>query len=98
MWTAYFALLQGRTGRTIGKRLFGLRVVGEDGAAPGFVRALIRSLLFVVDGFPYFIPNLVGLVSVACTPRRQRVGDLAARTFVVRAAGHETPRATSASG
>ncbi len=40
----YFAILEGRTGRTIGKRLMGLTVVNRQGERPGFLRALLRSL------------------------------------------------------
>jgi uncharacterized RDD family membrane protein YckC len=50
-------------------------------ASPG--RHLARTLLWVVDGFPYFIPGAVGLLCIAATPTRQRVGDIAAQTIVV---------------
>ncbi len=38
-------LLVGTAGSTIGHRLLGMRVERADGGAPGFVAALIRSVL-----------------------------------------------------
>ncbi|MCH2180386.1 MAG: protein kinase [Mariniblastus sp.] len=48
MLVLYFAILEGRTGRTIGKRLMGLTVVNGQGQRPGLWRALLRS--FAVPG------------------------------------------------
>ena len=81
---SYFILLEWLwQGQTIGKRLFGLRVIRDDGAPAGFIAVLIRNLLRVID----FLPALygVGLVSVIVTSRSQRLGDIAAGTYVVRA-------------
>jgi uncharacterized RDD family membrane protein YckC len=79
---AYYALMEGYRGQTVGKMLFGIRVVREDGGGvPGFKAALVRSLLRVVDGlFGY----LVGFVAVLASEKNQRLGDMAARTLVVR--------------
>ena len=78
---AYYALMEGYRGQTVGKMLFGIRVVREDGGVPGFKAALVRSLLRVVDGlFGY----LVGFVAVLASEKNQRLGDMAARTLVVR--------------
>ena len=78
---AYYALLEGYRGQTVGKMLFGIKVVREEGGVPGFKAALIRSLLRVVDGlFGY----LVGFVAVLASEKNQRLGDMAARTLVVR--------------
>jgi uncharacterized RDD family membrane protein YckC len=76
-----FSALEGSSGRTPGKWLLGIRVVGTDLAPCGFGRALVRNLLKVVDGFFNF---LIGLLLVALTENWQRLGDLAARTVVVR--------------
>lgn len=86
LWTAVYVVLQGRSGQTPGKRLLGLRVVDEHGRPPGPGKAAVRSLLWIVDAFPYFIPWLTGfLVAQGDRERRQRLGDRAARTSVVRA-------------
>jgi uncharacterized RDD family membrane protein YckC len=79
----YYTLMEGMTGRTVGKMVTGIRVVDEaTGAPPGFGKALVRTLLRIVDGlFAY----LVGFIFVLASPQRKRLGDLAAKTLVVRA-------------
>jgi uncharacterized RDD family membrane protein YckC len=79
----YFWLSQAIWGRTVGMRAFGLRVVTLDGRKPGAPAALVRTLLLAVDWLPALFA--VGALSIWLTPRRQRLGDLAARTVVVRA-------------
>jgi len=76
-----FAYTEGRFGRTPGKWLLGIRVLGTDLRPCGFWRALIRNLLKFVDGFFNF---MIGVLVAALTEHWQRVGDLAARTVVVR--------------
>jgi hypothetical protein len=46
--TAYFAFLEGRFGRSVGKALCGLRVLGQDRSPAGLARALARAALFVL--------------------------------------------------
>ncbi|MFN8091956.1 MAG: RDD family protein [Vicinamibacteria bacterium] len=75
-----YSYFEGRTGRTPGKRLLRIRVVGTDLKPCGFGRAFLRNLLTIVDGFFNF---LVGALLVALTENWQRLGDLAARTIVV---------------
>ena len=68
--------------QTLGKRALGIEVVRVDGSKPGAGATFVRTLLRIVDSFPGFY--LVGLVAIFATgPRRQRVGDLAAKTRVV---------------
>jgi uncharacterized RDD family membrane protein YckC len=85
-----YVILQGLTGFTPGKLLTGIRNVREDGRAPGILKAFVRWLLWIVDGFPYFLP-LVGLITALSTPGHRRVGDMAAKTFVVRRAAMGSP-------
>jgi len=81
----YFGVSEALTGQTLGKRLLGVRVArADDGGRPGAGAIAIRTLLRIVDALPFLY--LVGLIVVFATGRRrQRVGDLAARTTVVRA-------------
>jgi serine/threonine-protein kinase len=76
-------VLQGLTGATVGKLLVGLRVVDRDGRPPGLRQALVRTLLLVIDGFPWVVP-LLGWLVAATNARHRRVGDFAAGTMVVR--------------
>src|SRR3954469_22481335 len=81
---SYFVLLEWLwQGQTIGKRLYGLRVIRDDGAPAGFVAVLIRNRLRIVDFLPAFYG--FGLLTVIVTTRSQRLGDIAAGTYVVRA-------------
>lgn len=93
LWAVNFGMLvlvQGFTGRTLGKALTGIRTVGEDGRPPGFLKALVRWLLWIVDGFPYVAP-LVGFIVGLTTVGHRRVGDMVAKTFVVRSAAAGSP-------
>lgn len=84
-WIGYFAAFQTAwNGETPGKRALGLRVIASDGRPATSVQFLLRSLLWPID-VVIPLPFLsVGSVLVAATARHQRLGDLAARTVVVR--------------
>lgn len=79
---AFFVVLQGVTGASPGKLLTGLRVVDEQGRTAGVGRSLGRTLLWVVDGAPWIVPA-VGFITGLTSTGHRRVGDLAARTYVV---------------
>jgi uncharacterized RDD family membrane protein YckC len=85
-------------GRTVGKWACGLRAIDIDGRPISGKRALIRNLLRVADLMPlaavssvapdvppaFMIPTgMVGLTTMICTRRMQRLGDLAAGTMVI---------------
>lgn len=79
---AYFALMEGRYGQTLGKMALGIKVVGEDGRAPGTKAAVLRTLMRIVDSIgSYLVAFVVALVS----DKNQRLGDMVAKTLVVRA-------------
>lgn len=81
---SYFVLIEWLwNGQTIGKRMYRLRVIGEDGAPAGFVAILVRNVLRIVDFLPAFYG--IGLLSIILSAKSQRLGDLAAGTYVVRA-------------
>jgi len=78
----YYFLMEWRWGWTIGKRIIGLRVTGADGSRLTLRGALVRTLIRMIDAES--IPMvLVGTAAILLTKRRQRLGDLAARTIVV---------------
>jgi uncharacterized RDD family membrane protein YckC len=84
----------GRWGRTPGKWAMGIRVLGMELAPCGFGRALLRSLLLIVDGLLFmdgFLNFSFGALLIACTVNRQRVGDMAARTLVVQEPAQPAP-------
>ena len=79
---AYYIVLEGYWGQTLGKKLLGIKVVREDtGTVPGVRAAAIRSVLRLVDGiFSY----LVAFITVLVSAKNQRLGDMAEHTLVVR--------------
>lgn len=80
---AYFMVSERLTGgRSFGKRLVGLRVIGDDGLPLTMRASLVRNLLRAVDLLPG--SYVIGLVSIVASPKCQRLGDLAAGTIVVR--------------
>ena len=81
-YLVFFVVLQGITGGSPGKLLTGLRVVNEDGQIAGVGRSLVRTLLWIVDAAPWCIP-LVGFIVGLTSTGHRRVGDIAAKTYVV---------------
>ncbi len=77
----YFVVWEGKTGRSPGKRAFGLRVLTTTGRPIGFSAAALRNLLRAADALP--TGYLVGVVSMALSSKFQRLGDLVAGTMVV---------------
>jgi uncharacterized RDD family membrane protein YckC len=78
MVLAYFPLLEGRFGRTLGKRLLGLRVRSEDGLPASYWQAFLRRLSFYFEILP------IEALFMPFHPRRQRWFDILAKTVVVR--------------
>jgi uncharacterized RDD family membrane protein YckC len=77
----YFTLLEGFFGATAGKMLLGLRVVQLDGSPITWREAVVRNLLRPIDEIVLY---LVGAIAIWASPRKQRLGDRAADTVVVR--------------
>ncbi|QIN84548.1 RDD family protein [Rubrobacter tropicus] len=79
----YYVLLEGYVGQTVGKMLFGIKVLreGAGGRAPSLRAAVIRTALRMVDGL---LGYGVAFVTVLVSGKNQRLGDMAARTLVVR--------------
>jgi uncharacterized RDD family membrane protein YckC len=63
-------------GRTLGKRLFQLRVVARDGAAASSGAILVRNLVRTID-------VMIGVPLMALDPLSRRLGDRLAGTLVV---------------
>jgi uncharacterized RDD family membrane protein YckC len=74
-------VIESTSGRSLGKLLMGLRVIGLDGqpARPGAL--VTRNVLRVIEVGLGFLPVLMVLLF----PLRQRAGDVAAGTLVVTA-------------
>jgi membrane protease YdiL (CAAX protease family)/uncharacterized RDD family membrane protein YckC len=81
-WFNYFAFCEWRWGQTIGKNATGIRVLPLEGGKLTWQAAALRNLLRLVD-FPLALIGADYLI-VRGSPRRQRLGDRAAKTIVVR--------------
>jgi uncharacterized RDD family membrane protein YckC len=69
-------------GQTIGKRLFGLRVVEASGLRLHPSQIVVRNVMRLFDMFPAFY--FVGGISCVLSRKRQRLGDIVAGTVVIR--------------
>jgi len=76
---AYFTILHGETGQTIGKSLLGLEVCTVDGERLGYSRALIRFLGYWLSFFSFGL----GFLWVAINPGKRGWHDLLAGTMVI---------------
>ena len=75
---AYFTILEGATGKSLGKYLMKIRVYQEKGQKAGFARAMLRRIGLLVP----FI-SLADVLAILWTPRKQRIFDLVAGTVVI---------------
>ncbi len=82
-YLSYFLILEGLWGRTLGKYFQGLVVLKLDGVKAGWVSALIRTLLRIIEVNPALFGGIpAGLVLIS-SERKQRIGDMLAGTVVV---------------
>lgn len=96
----YFAFCEGFfSGRTIGKRSFGLRVISASGTPITFSSAMLRNLVRFADSLPVFgagftgIPMYgIGFIVMMFSRNLQRCGDIAAKTVVIRERIVQVPR------
>lgn len=77
---AYFSLFEWKFGATLGKMVAGIRVVKVSGEPLDLFTSIIRNLMRFIDAFSFY---LVGAISIYCSSKRQRIGDILAKTVVV---------------
>ncbi len=82
MYFLYFLLFEGFTGQTIGKKIVAIKVVRIDGQEPTLSDYAVRALFHLVD--TVFSAGFLATVLVSSTDKRQRIGDIAANTCVVK--------------
>lgn len=79
----YYLLFEIATGgQSPGKRLFGLRVVKENGFPLSPLDSVIRNVIRVIDFMP--VAYGLGLIVMFLNARSRRLGDFAAGTLVVK--------------
>jgi uncharacterized RDD family membrane protein YckC len=77
----YFVVAESLGGASLGKMMFGLRVVGRDFRPAGPSAILIRRLAFFVDSLLFGWPAYASMTN---WPYKQRYGDRWAGTYVFR--------------
>ena len=82
-YLGYFFFPEWLLGTTAGKSLFGLRVRQIDGAPCTAGQIAVRTLMRLVEVNPVLLGVLPAGISILLTKRRQRLGDLLAKTVVV---------------
>jgi len=80
----YFMFLD-KKGQTLGKILMKIQVVNEsDYKTINYKQSLMRNLLLLVDLIPYPLPGILAIIFSAKSPKKQRIGDMAAGTLVIK--------------
>ncbi len=84
VWLIYFSFFEGTSGQTLGKQAVGIKVVDETTMKPPpLEQALLRNILRIIDWLPFFY--IIGFILVETQPNKKRLGNMVARTVVVRA-------------
>jgi uncharacterized RDD family membrane protein YckC len=84
IYLGYFLVFETFFSRTPFKMLFGLIVLQLDGERLTAAKALIRTLFRVIDANPALIGGLPAALCIYFSKLKQRWGDMAAGTIVVR--------------
>ncbi|MWC27871.1 RDD family protein [Paenibacillus sp. MMS18-CY102] len=80
----YYWLLETFFGMTVGKWAMRIRVVNANGQLPGIGQAAIRNLLRILEFCPLMLNGIIAGILVLAHQKRQRLGDMAAKTFVLK--------------
>ncbi|KOP82509.1 RDD family protein [Cytobacillus solani] len=80
-WGYFFVFEFFSGGKTIGKKMIGIRVIQDNGHSLTLLSSFIRNLLRIIDSLPanYFL----GLIMIFFHSKHKRIGDLVAGTIVV---------------
>jgi uncharacterized RDD family membrane protein YckC len=89
---AYYGISEGFfRGKTIGKFIFGLRVIQEQGYPITLWGALLRNIVRAADSMPFYFYG-AGFLTMLAAGRFRRLGDLVARTVVIEERRVTVPR------
>ena len=79
IYFCYFIICEmSMNGQSVGKKIFGLRVIRDNGQPVGLQQSLVRNLFRAVLDIVY-----VGLLFILFSPKHKRIGDMVAGTVVV---------------
>lgn len=74
----YFGLLTSKKQATLGKMVVGVKVIGQDGEAISFGRAIGRYFSYILSSILY-----IGYIMVAFSEKKQGLHDKICKTYVV---------------
>ncbi|MBS4189523.1 RDD family protein [Bacillus sp. FJAT-49705] len=80
-WGYFFAFEYFSGGRTIGKKVIGIRVIQDNGHSITLLSSFIRNFLRIIDSLPVYY--FLGLIMIFFHSKHKRIGDLVAGTIVV---------------
>lgn len=81
---AYFPVMEMLFGKTVGKMVTRTRVVNEAGQRPSFLQVIMRTLFRLIEVNPLLAGGLPAGIAVIVSRGKQRLGDMAAGTYVLR--------------
>ncbi len=81
---AYFPVMETRFGGSLGKLATGTRVVNIRGEWPAWWQSIVRTLLRLIEVNPFLMGAIPAGIIALCSSHRQRLGDMLARTYVLR--------------
>ena len=73
-------------GQSLGKKVMKMRVVSIDGKSPSVGSCFLRWILYLIDTF---FTGFLGIVFIVFGKYRQRLGDLAAGTIVIKTTANQ---------
>ena len=83
VFLAYYVFFEAyKNGQTPGKMAVKIKVVKVSGEPIDIGEALIRNILRIIDGLIFY---LIGFIILSMSDKKQRLGDMAAGTIVVKA-------------
>ncbi|MEZ4814756.1 MAG: RDD family protein [Bdellovibrionota bacterium] len=80
IWHVYFVYFEHVYRKTPGKKVFALEVVSTNGEALTLKQCVLREVFRCYVDMLFILP---GFISMLCTRKKQRLGDLASDTLVV---------------
>ncbi len=80
-WGYFFVFEFFSGGRTIGKKVVGIRVIQENGHSITLLSSFIRNIIRLIDSLP--TAYLLGMIMIFFHSKHKRLGDLVAGTIVV---------------
>jgi uncharacterized RDD family membrane protein YckC len=77
----YFLILEKLTGKTLGKLIAKTKVVNSDGNKISWGQSFVRNIIRPIDGFAI---GIVAIIAIASSEKKQRLGDMLAKTYVTK--------------